>query len=99
MRITCDSDCGKCVLPGGKTREVDDDYFESYFCEKCANALCRIWKKDHFTVVTQDLWEERFCFPDLKENFSYSLAACSRGLFCANKVIKNPKWKKTAMEM
>ncbi|MCD6229905.1 MAG: glycoside hydrolase family 15 protein [Candidatus Diapherotrites archaeon] len=67
--------------------------------EKSANGLCNVWKKDHFTPVTQDLWEERLCFPDLKENFTYSLAICSRGLSCANKLIPNKKWQKTSNEM
>jgi GH15 family glucan-1,4-alpha-glucosidase len=66
---------------------------------KSADGLCRIWKKDHFTIATQDLWEERFCFPDLKENFSYSLAACSRGLWCANQLMPNRKWLRTSDEM
>lgn len=67
--------------------------------KKSADGLCRIWDKDHFKLVAQDLWEERLCFPDLKDNFTYSLAICSRGLFCANKLIPNSKWLKTAQEM
>ncbi|MFH1064118.1 MAG: glycoside hydrolase family 15 protein [Candidatus Woesearchaeota archaeon] len=49
-----------------------------------ADGLCKVWKKDRFTIVTQDLWEERLCFPDTDENFSYSLAACYQGLICAD---------------
>ncbi|MCK5476295.1 MAG: glycoside hydrolase family 15 protein [Candidatus Aenigmarchaeota archaeon] len=63
------------------------------------NGICNIWKKDHFTQVTNDLWEERFCFPDLNENFSFSLAACIKGLRCANELIPNKKWINTADEM
>lgn len=66
---------------------------------KSANALCKIWSKDHFKLVTQDLWEERLCFPDLKENFSYSLAACVKALESAEELVHNAKWKKTAKEM
>ena len=45
-----------------------------------ADGICSVWEKDHFTEITNDLWEERLCFPDLLENFSYSLAACIKGL-------------------
>ncbi len=67
--------------------------------KKSADGLCKIWDKDHFKLVTQDLWEERLCFPDLKDNSTYSLAICSRGLFCANALIPNQNWLKTAQEM
>ncbi len=66
---------------------------------KSADALCEIWSRDHFNVITQDLWEERYCFPDLKENFAYSLAACYRGLMCANELFPKKRWIKTANEM
>ncbi|MEW5897216.1 MAG: glycoside hydrolase family 15 protein [Nanoarchaeota archaeon] len=65
----------------------------------CANGLCRIWDKDHFSIVTEDLWEERLCFPDLKENFTYSLAICCRGLLSANEIIPTKRWLETAEEM
>ncbi|MFO7710552.1 MAG: glycoside hydrolase family 15 protein [Candidatus Woesearchaeota archaeon] len=64
-----------------------------------ADAICNLWKKDHFDCITQDLWEERFCFPDLKENFTYSLAICARGLECADKIIPNKRWRQTARQM
>jgi GH15 family glucan-1,4-alpha-glucosidase len=64
-----------------------------------ANGICGVWAKDHFTQVTNDLWEERLCFPDLMENFSYSLAACIRGLRCAHAMIPDRKWLRTADEM
>ncbi len=67
--------------------------------KKSADGLCRIWDKTHFNLVTQDLWEERLCFPDLKDNFTYSLAICSRGLSYANELIPNKKWSKTSDEM
>ena len=67
--------------------------------KKSANGLCRIWDKDHFNLLIQNLWEDRFCFPDLKGNFTYSLAICSKGLSCANELIPNKKWLKTSNEM
>jgi len=61
--------------------------------------LCKLWKKDHFDKVTNDLWEERLTFPDIKDNFTYSLAACSAGLLAANKTVPNKLFVKTANEM
>lgn len=66
---------------------------------KSANGLCGVWGKDHFNLVAQDLWEERLCFPDLKDTFTYSLAMCAKGLECANKLIPNKIWEKTSNEM
>lgn len=66
---------------------------------KSANGLCKVWDKDHFKLVTQDLWEERLCFPDLKDNFTYSLAICARGLEYASRLIPNKKWQNTSKEM
>ncbi len=65
----------------------------------CAEGLCQLWDKDNFKVVIEDVWEERKCFPDLKDNFSYSLAICYRGLLSANKLIPNKRWVKIAEEM
>lgn len=65
----------------------------------CADGLCRAWDQDHFRIVSQDLWEERLCFPDLKGNFSYSAAMCARGLECADMMIPNSRWKKASEEM
>jgi GH15 family glucan-1,4-alpha-glucosidase len=59
---------------------------------RSADGLCDKWEKDHFSIVSNDLWEERLAFPDLKENFSYSLAACIRGLKCANLMFPNERW-------
>jgi glucoamylase len=66
---------------------------------KSANGLCDKWDEDHFTIVTNDLWEERLAFPDLKENFSYSLASCIRGLECANSIISNERWLRISGQM
>ncbi len=81
-----------------------------YFFKKCpgrferlirksADGLCRIWDKNHFNVITQDLWEERLCFPDLREGFSYSAAVCARGLECANEIMPNRRWKEVSRQM
>lgn len=64
-----------------------------------AEGLCKRWNLDHFSEVTNDLWEERFTFPDLKDNFTYSLAACIKGLECAYSIVPNEKWIKVANSM
>ncbi|MFX1521110.1 MAG: glycoside hydrolase family 15 protein [Promethearchaeota archaeon] len=68
-----------------------------------ANGLCNEWRKDHFSMVTNDLWEERLTFPDLCDNFTYSLAACIHGLECACKMCidnkEREKWMSTAKQM
>jgi GH15 family glucan-1,4-alpha-glucosidase len=66
---------------------------------KAANGICSKWRRNHFTEVTNDLWEERFAFPDLQENFTYSLAACLRGLECANAMTPTEKWVRVADQM
>ena len=66
---------------------------------KSANGLCDKWDGDHFSIVANDLWEERLAFPDLKENFSYSLAACIKGLECANLIIANERWLRISGQM
>ena len=69
--------------------------------ERVANGLSGIWNKNHFSVPTTDIWEvlERRTSVRLKNNFTYSLAICARGLFCANEIIPNHFWKETALQM
>lgn len=64
-----------------------------------AQGICKVWRNDHFIIPTNDLWEERLTFPDIKGNFSYSLAACIKGLQCANKLFPDRKYIKTANQM
>jgi GH15 family glucan-1,4-alpha-glucosidase len=67
-----------------------------------ADGLSNEWKTDHFSMVTNDLWEERLTFPDLRDNFTYSLAACIRGLESAYEMFPdtaNEKWTSTAKQM
>lgn len=67
--------------------------------ESLADGNCTRWTGTNFDVVTNDLWEERHTFPDLKDNFSYALASCSAGLMAANKLFPKEKYVKTAEEM
>ncbi len=66
---------------------------------QAADGLCSKWKENHFDDVANDLWEERFTFPDLEDNFTYSLAACIKGLRCANEIVPNKKWMNAADSM
>ncbi|MDF0589771.1 glycoside hydrolase family 15 protein [Candidatus Methanocrinis natronophilus] len=69
--------------------------------KKGAEGLARSWNGKCFDLVATDLWEERLAFPDLAENFTYSLAACIRGLECASEMIpkESEKWREVAEEM
>jgi glucoamylase len=57
-----------------------------------SEGLCRAWQKDHFNLVAQDLWETFYTYPELKTTFTYSLAACSRGLRCAAELGNGESW-------
>ncbi len=67
--------------------------------EKTTNGLCDNWDRNHFKLITNDLWEERHTFPDLRDNFTYDLAAFSKGLELANEIIETPRWIKVSSEM
>jgi glucoamylase len=67
--------------------------------EKLANGICNVWNGKHFTIISQDLWEEGYAYPKDETNHTYSLAACSCGLKCANEMIKNERWLKVSAEM
>lgn len=64
-----------------------------------ADGICNVWDKDHFSIITNDIWEERLAFPDLRESFSYSVAACAAGLIAANEVFPDKKYIYVAEEM
>ncbi|MBD3155324.1 MAG: hypothetical protein GF368_01570 [Candidatus Aenigmarchaeota archaeon] len=67
--------------------------------KKTADGLCWFWEGGHFNRITNDLWEERHTFPDLKDNFTYDLAACSKGLEKANEIIPNSRWMEVSNQM
>jgi GH15 family glucan-1,4-alpha-glucosidase len=64
-----------------------------------ADGICRVWDREHFSAVTQDLWEEFFTYPEMKTTHTYSLAACIAGLESANRIGENGRWKNVAAEM
>ena len=69
--------------------------------ELIANGISSNWNKTNFTIPITDIWEEshRKTSTRIKNNFTYSLAACARGLLCAHEIIPNPIWKDTALQM
>lgn len=64
-----------------------------------ADGLCAVWNGESFDLPTNDLWEERLTFLDLKDNFTYSLSSCVGGLLAANNIAPNRKYKETALSM
>ncbi len=62
-----------------------------------ADGIVSIWGNGSFTALTQDLWEERYAYPDLGQFHSYSLGACVKGLRCAARL--NPSYGEAASSM
>jgi len=69
--------------------------------ERLANGICEQWEGRYFHVNVIDLWEEakRKTSTKVENNHTYSLAACAKGLICANELKHNHLWQKCAMEM
>jgi len=68
---------------------------------RLADGLTDDWKGEYFFTNTVDLWEEsnRQTSTQMKNNHTYSLAACVCGLLCADKMIGGKKWKEAAGQM
>lgn len=61
--------------------------------------LCKLWDENHFSVLSYDLWEGRRVYPDLEENFMYSLASCIKGLETVNSLLPNELFQTTTQKM
>ncbi len=71
---------------------------ETNVVHKAATALTRIWNKDHFSLVTEDLWEEMGMKP--KEGvLTYSLASCAQGLEKAYQLTDEGSYLETSRQM
>lgn len=68
---------------------------------RLADGLTAIWNHTYFVPNTVDLWEDvsRKTSTRMNNNFTYSLAACSRGLLLANEFFPTTAWKEAALEM
>ena len=61
-----------------------------------ADGLWKEWDQNTFHSKTHDLWEERETFPDMNENFTYTLAACAEALYLAADRLGESKWYECA---
>ena len=84
-----------CILETNK--ELDDR--KEKIVHLLADGLWSQWDEENFHNATHDLWEEREAHPDMKENFSYTLAASSEALYIAAERMNEQKWFKTAEKM
>ncbi len=68
---------------------------------RLADGLCAVWDHRCFIPNTVDLWEDtsRMTTARMENNFTYSLAACARGLLLANHYLPTAIWRETATEM
>ncbi len=69
--------------------------------ERLGNGIVSHWDKTHFDIHTIDIWEEsnRQTSVTMENNFTYSLAACAKGLLLATEILPNHFWKETAWQM
>jgi len=69
--------------------------------ELTCEGLCAAWNKTFFLPNTVDVWEDGFrqTSSRIENNFTYSLAACSRGLMLANELFPHKQWKQVATQM
>ena len=67
--------------------------------EKAADGICSYWNGMSFRTAF-DIWEERVTSSKKKENHTYSLAMCIKGLNVASKLIQpKEKWSKCIEQM
>ncbi|MFH0829483.1 MAG: glycoside hydrolase family 15 protein [Candidatus Kerfeldbacteria bacterium] len=69
--------------------------------ELTCEGLCVAWNKTFFLPNTVDIWEDGFrqTSSRIENNFTYSLAACGRGLMLANDLFPHKQWKQVATQM
>lgn len=85
------------IYEHSKIKDLSD--VEKKVLKKATKGLIRVWGEGCFDTVVQDLWEEKYVYPQFKDNLTYTLAACSAGLKCSNKLYKNKKASTIAKEM
>lgn len=68
---------------------------------RLADGLTGAWNGRFFTPHVTDLWEQEHLHTTwtMENNFTYSLAACCRGLLAANELLPNKAWQTAAVEM
>lgn len=78
-------------------KELSDEQRE--IIHLIADGLWKQWSDKSFHQNSHDLWEEREAHVDKNENFTYTVAACSKALFLAAERLGEQKWRSTAEEM
>jgi len=76
-----------------------DNGIDADIIDHLSGGICKMWNNDHFSINTHDLWEERQTFPRLRDNFTYSLAACSYSLKKAYEITGKEDCLKKSEEM
>lgn len=68
---------------------------------RLADGLTAAWDHTAFVPNAVDLWEaaERKTSTRIQNNFTYSLAACARGLLVADQLFPTAAWRETAGQM
>lgn len=84
-----------------KSASTDFVYRFETLIRRLGDGLSSEWHTNHFFTNTVDLWEEghRQTSTKMQNNHTYSLAACIRGLRCANEMIPNESWLDKAKQM
>jgi GH15 family glucan-1,4-alpha-glucosidase len=67
--------------------------------EKVANGIKNIWKHNHFSIQTYNIWEDSRTFPDLKDVDVLSLASSIYVLKSAGEILDTYTWYDTMIEM
>ncbi len=69
--------------------------------ERLCDGLLATWNKTYFLPNTVDVWEDAFrqTSSRVENNFTYSIAACGRGLLLADELFPNKLWKQAALQM
>ncbi|MBU1119287.1 hypothetical protein KKH43_05385 [Patescibacteria group bacterium] len=81
------------------TDDTADEYKD--LIVRLAEGLSEHWRGHFFDINTVDLWEEekRQTLEEYENTFTYSLAACSRGLLLADFLFPHKTWRNVATEM
>jgi len=68
---------------------------------RLADGLHSAWNGRFFSRHVTDLWEQEHLHTTwtMENNYTYTLAACSKGLFVAHSLFPNESWKSAATEM
>lgn len=72
---------------------------EAAVVRRAAQGLVAAWDGANFRWRYRDLWERRFASPQHGSHFTYTLAACAKGLSLAADVYQVEEWRVAAEQM